>query len=171
MRNKVLIFLTAVMCVLPLAAQMKIQWGSPDVRYSTDTVDTGSVAPVDKAVAWRGERVNFQLVVEVNVKGENTQLEYEFTDLKCGKSIIPASNVVGGFVQHVITDKFTGCGKHAVDAHGENFVADRIVADNPQLFAAGKHLRGLWFTVQVPHDVKPGKYQGSVKVKSAGATR
>ena len=87
MRNKVLILLTAVMCVLPLAAQMKIQWGSPDVRYSTDTVDTGSVAPVDKAVAWRGERVNFQLVVEVNVKGENTQLEYEFTDLKCGKSI------------------------------------------------------------------------------------
>ena len=171
MRNKVLILLTAVMCVLPLAAQMKIQWGSPDVRYSTDTVDTGSVAPVDKAVAWRGERVNFQLVVEVNVKGENTQLEYEFTDLKCGKSIIPASNVVGGFVQHVITDKFTGCGKHAVDAHGENFVADRIVADNPQLFAAGKHLRGLWFTVQVPHDVKPGKYKGSVKVKSAGATR
>ena len=143
---------------MTLAAQIKVEWGSPDVRYSANVADVKSCAPVANAVAWRGERVNLQLVVTANIKGDSAQVQYEFSDLKCGKAIIPASNIVGGFVQPVITDKFTGCGKHAVDAHGENLVADRITDTNPTILPAGAS-RGLWLTVQVP------RMQGRVLIR------
>lgn len=171
MKKRVLFSFAVAVFSLTLAAQIKVEWGSPDVRYSANVTDTKSCAPVDNAVAWRGERVNLQLVVKTDVKGDSAHVQYEFSDLKFGKNIIPASNVVGGFVQPVITDKFTGCGRHAVDAHGENLVADRIVADNPQLLAAGNQQCGLWLTVQVPQDAKPGKYKGHVTVRSGNVTR
>ena len=171
MKKRVLLFLATVVFSLTLAAQIKVEWGSPDVRYSANVADVKSCAPVASAVAWRGERVNLQLVVTANIKGDSAQVQYEFSDLKCGKAIIPASNVVGGFVLPVITDKFTGCGRHAVDAHGENLVADRIVPDNPLVFATGNSQCGLWLTVQVPQDAKPGKYKGRVTVKTGSVTR
>ena len=147
------------------SAQVKGRWGSVDVRYPLGCeVVAGDVA-VNNAVAWRGERVNLQLVVSNGAK-ENS-VEYAFEDLKCGRSVIPASNVVGGFVQPVLTDKFTGCGRHEVDAHGEVPVADRITGTNPTVLDAGA-CRGLWLTVQVPHDAKPGTYKGVVELCADG---
>ena len=153
-------------------------WGSTDIRYPSSLEGISGDA-VDNAVAWRGERVNFQLVV--TYKGfsdkersklksmglenwnEERRFEYIFSDLKCGSAVISAANIVGGFVEPVITDKFVGCGRHEVDAYGENLVADRITAGGSAVIPSGVS-RGLWFTVQVPQDVKPGIYKGFVEV-------
>ena len=75
--------------------------------------------------------------------------------------------MVGGFVQPVITDRFTGCGKHDVDAYGENLVADRITGTNPTVVDGGT-VRGLWLTVQVPQDAKAGTYKGYVELDVNG---
>jgi hypothetical protein len=158
----------AIAAVLSSVAQLSVKWGDVDKRYPVGTDAVIKTKSVSSIAAWRGERVNLQLLVTNN---DSTQLVgYEFSELKCGKSIIPATNVVGGFVQPVITDKFTGCGKHEVDAHGENLVADRITGDNPTVVEAGTS-RGLWLTVQVPQDATPGTYKGSVEVTSAGKTK
>lgn len=149
-------------------AQLSVKWGNVDTRYPVEAGAVIKTKAVANAVAWRGERVNLQLLVSNN---DTTQLiGYTFSELKSGNLVIPATNVVGGFVQPVITDKFTGCGKHEVDAHGENLVADRITGDNPTVVEAGTS-RGLWLTVQVPQDAKPGTYKGSVEVTSAGKTK
>lgn len=156
------------LATLSLQAQVKAQWGNIDTRYPVEKGAAVRAAGVNDAVAWRGERVNFQLLVTNN---DTTQLVgYEFSPLKCGSHSIPAENVAGGFVQPVITDRFTGCGKHDVDAYGENLVADRITADNPTLLA-GNCSRGLWLTVSVPQDAHPGTYRGKVMVTAAGKTR
>lgn len=146
-------------------AQINVRWGSIDVRYPMDCKTQVNDSAVSHVVAWRGERVNLQLVVENGAK-EN-EVEYKFGDLKCGKNVIPASNVQGGFVQPVLTDRFTGCGRHEVDAYGEVPVADRITSTNPTILGAGA-LRGLWLTVQVPHDAKPGTYKGYVELLCEG---
>lgn len=151
--------------IMPLSAQLNVRWGNIDVRYPAEPGVALKTSGVDNAIAWRGERVNFQLFV--TNKGEERQVEYSFGDLKCGKHRIAAENIAGGFVQPVITDKFTGCGHHAVDAHGENLSADRITDTNPTAMEADV-TRGLWLTVQIPQNAKPGTYKGCVTVASDG---
>ena len=163
--KKLILAVIALAMSAGAVAQMKARWGSTDVRYPVACETVVGDTAVNHAVAWRGERVNLQLVVVAGAK--ECSVEYKFGDLKCGKSIIPAANVVGGFVQPVITDKFTGCGRHEVDAYGEVPVADRITDTAPTIIEAN-NCRGLWLTVQVPQEAKPGVYKGFVELASNG---
>lgn len=166
MLKKLLVAIIAAAAIMPLSAQVSAKWGNTDTRYPVNAADAVKGSSVSRTAAWRGERVNFQLAV-TNKSTGSQEVAFAFSDLKCGSSIIPASNVVGGFVQPVITDRFTGCGKHEVDAYGENLVADRITASNPTVIEGG-NMRGLWLTVQVPQDVKPGTYKGFVELECGG---
>lgn len=142
-----------------------VKWGNTDTRYPHTSADEITTTAVNSTAAWRGERVNFQLLVACRNAAHT--VEYSFGDLKCGKHTISSSNVVGGFVEDIITDRFTGCGKHAVDAHGENFSADKITDTNPAELAADTY-NGLWLTVSIPADAAPGKYKGTVTISSNG---
>lgn len=166
MFRKILVAAIAFVAITPLWAQVDARWGSIDVRYPVDSATEISDNPSNSVVAWRGERVNLQLVVE-NGGTKGQTVEFRFGDLKSGRATIPASNIVGGFVQHVITDKFTGCGRHEVDAYGEVPVADRITDTNPAVLDAGSR-RGLWLTIQVPQDAKVGTYKGNVELVCKG---
>ena len=170
------IFVAAMMLasVLPSVAQLSARWGCIDERYPADFGTPVRSTAVNAAAAWRGERVNFQLLVTNRQDTPTTPMNdrevgYRFSELRNGSNVIPSTNVVGGFVQYVITDKFTGCGKHEVDAYGENLVADRITDENPSIVPMGGY-RGLWLTVQVPQDVAPGTYKGYVELECEGKT-
>ncbi|MBO7239261.1 MAG: DUF4091 domain-containing protein [Bacteroidaceae bacterium] len=163
--RKLILTVFAIAVSIGAVAQMKSRWGSIDIRYPMAVEKVVGDTAVCSVVAWRGERVNLQLVVEAGAK--ECAVEYNFSDLKCGRNIISAENIVGGFVQPVITDKFTGCGRHEIDAHGEVPVADRITGTNPTILDAGS-CRGLWLTVQVPQSVNPGMYKGAVELVCNG---
>ena len=168
MKRKFFAVMAMLAMLLPVQAQLSVRWGNVDTRYPVNAADAVSSAAVGEAVAWKGERVNLQLVVtNKGVAADSCTVKYVFSELKNGKSVIPATNVVGGFVQPVITDRFTGCGKHDVDAYGENLVADRITGTNPTVVDGGT-VRGLWFTVQVPQDAKAGTYKGYVELDMNG---
>ena len=168
MKRKFFAVMAMLAMLLPVQAQLSVRWGNVDTRYPVNAADAVSSAAVSEAVAWKGERVNLQLVVtNKGVAADSCTVKYVFSELKNGKSVIPATNVVGGFVQPVITDRFTGCGKHDVDAYGENLVADRITGTNPTVVDGGT-VRGLWLTVQVPQDVKAGTYKGYVELDVNG---
>ena len=168
MRRKFFAVMAMLAMLLPVQAQLSVRWGNIDTRYPVNAADAVSSAAVNEAVAWKGERVNLQLVVtNKGAAADSCTVKYVFSELKNGKSVIPATNVVGGFVQPVITDRFTGCGKHDVDAYGENLVADRITGTNPTVVDGGT-VRGLWLTVQVPQDVKAGTYKGYVELDVNG---
>ena len=168
MKKKFFAVMAMLAMLLPVQAQLSVRWGNVDTRYPVNAADAVSSAAVSEAVAWKGERVNLQLVVtNKGVAADSCTVKYVFSELKNGKSVIPATNVVGGFVQPVITDRFTGCGKHEVDAYGENLVADRITGTNPTVVDGGS-VRGLWLTVQVPQDAKAGTYKGYVELDVNG---
>ena len=168
MKRKFFAVMAMLAMLLPVQAQLSVRWGNVDTRYPVNAADAVSSAAVSEAVAWKGERVNLQLVVtNKGVAADSCTVKYVFSELKNGKSVIPATNVVGGFVQPVITDRFTGCGKHEVDAYGENYVADRITGTNPTVVDGGT-VRGLWLTVQVPQDAKAGTYKGYVELDMNG---
>ena len=165
--RKIVSVVIALAFSIVASAQLKARWGCIDIRYPLDCKTEVGDFRVNNVAVWRGERVNLQLVVTNEYSEKDCSVVYKFSDLKQGRDVIPASNVVGGFVQPVITDKFTGCGKHAVDAHGEELVADRITDTNPTVLNAGS-CRGLWLTVQVPQDAEPGKYKGYVELVCNG---
>ena len=168
MKRKFFAVMAMLAMLLPVQAQLSVRWGNVDTRYPVNAADAVSSAAVNEAVAWKGERVNLQLVVtNKGAAADSCTVKYVFSELKNGKSVIPATNVVGGFVQPVITDRFTGCGKHDVDAYGENYVADRITGTNPTVVDGGA-VRGLWLTVQVPQDAKAGTYKGYVELDVNG---
>ena len=168
MKRKFFAVMAMLAMLLPVQAQLSVRWGNVDTRYPVNAADAVSSAAVSEAVAWKGERVNLQLVVtNKGAAADSCTVKYVFSELKNGKSVIPATNVVGGFVQPVITDRFTGCGKHDVDAYGENYVADRITGTNPTVVDGGT-VRGLWLTVQVPQDAKAGTYKGYVELDMNG---
>ena len=168
MKKKFFAVMAMLAMLLPVQAQLSVRWGNVDTRYPVNAADAVSSAAVSEAVAWKGERVNLQLVVtNKGAAADSCTVKYVFSELKNGKSVIPATNVVGGFVQPVITDRFTGCGKHDVDAYGENLVADRITGTNPTVVDGGS-VRGLWLTVQVPQDAKAGTYKGYVELDVNG---
>ena len=168
MKRKFFAVMAMLAMLLPVQAQLSVRWGNVDTRYPVNAADAVSSAAVSEAVAWKGERVNLQLVVtNKGAAADSCTVKYVFSELKNGKSVIPATNVVGGFVQPVITDRFTGCGKHDVDAYGENLVADRITGTNPTVVDGGS-VRGLWLTVQVPQDAKAGTYKGYVELDVNG---
>ena len=167
---KKLVFAVVLMAVAVGAfAQVKGRWGSIDVRYPLDCKTEVGDHPMNLVSAWHGERVNLQLVVTNEYAEKDCSVEYWFSDLRAmaGKKDIPASNIVGGFVQPVITDRFTGCGRHEVDAYGEVLVADRITDTNPTILSAGS-CRGLWLTIQVPQDAEAGSYKGYVEIVCNG---
>ena len=168
MKRKFFAVMAMLAMLLPVQAQLSVRWGNVDTRYPVNAADAVSSAAVNEAVAWKGERVNLQLVVtNKGAAADSCTVKYVFSELKNGKSVIPATNVVGGFVQPVITDRFTGCGKHDVDAYGENLVADRITGTNPTVVDGGT-VRGLWLTVQVSQDAKAGTYKGYVELDVNG---
>ena len=168
MLKRLFLSLILVAVAFSASAQLSVRWGNIDTRYSVEPGANDTGRRVDNVVAWRGERVNLQLLV---TNADTAQyVGYGFGDLRCGSKVIPAANVVGGFVAPVITDRFTGCGRHDVDAYGENLVADRITGDNPALIADNVSC-GLWLTVHIPQDAVPGTYKGTVEVTAGGKTR
>ena len=124
-RNRLSTLLSLLLIGASAMAQITVSWGTIDKRYPVEV--TAEIKPVKNPVltAWKGERVNMQLVVANT--GAEQEISIKFDDLTDNNgNIISAANIKGGIVEPVIADTFTGCSNHAVDAHGAYLTADRI---------------------------------------------
>ena len=149
----------------------EIAWGSTDIRYVHNEKPKDVDGSVLELTAWRGERVNAQFVVwnEGETEQEASFILSDLTDKRDNE--ISSENISSGFVETVITDKFSDCGKHEVDKYGSYLVADMIDNKSSRIFAP-TDTRGAWMTIQIPQEAKAGIYKGGVAVKSKdGATQ
>ena len=138
-------------------AQPTLGWGTTDVRYSRSQVpETTQKPPVLRA--WRGERVSAQAVLATPV--DLGDVSFEVSDLRCGKSIIPASAVKKYFVRYVLTETY-GNRKDSF------LMADRLDPVET-LKVEACTARPLWLDIHVPADAKPGTYRGTLKVSQTG---
>ena len=140
-----------------LHAQPTLGWGSIDVRYSqTEVPVTVKKSPLLRA--WRGERVSAQAVL--STQKEIRGCSVSVSNLKCGKSTIPASAVKSYFVRYVATDKFTS-------RKDSTIVADRL-APVETLEIEANTAQPVWLVIHVPSEAKAGTYQGTVTVNCDG---
>lgn len=137
--------------------KISLGWGTIDQRYSRSQVPVTSTKTLTLR-AWKGERVSAQAVLATPKELQNVSMTV--SDLKCGKSIIPASNVKKYFVRYVMTDWHN-------NKKDSFLLADRLDPAKT-LKVEAKTTRPLWFDVKVPADIKAGTYKGTLSVDCDG---
>ena len=100
--------------------------GSIDERYKKSTVPKIEICNNWKGVAWKGEKVNAQLLLWAS---ENlNKVHCKVSDLKDGAgNTILAENINTFFVRYIITDEFAdGCGHRKPVDFDSSLVADML---------------------------------------------
>lgn len=151
-----------------IPALPQISWGSTDVRYAKLNVPVLSKTTTWKTKAWRGERVNAQAVVWTKTGLSDVQVSV--SDLKCGTSVIPASEITPSFVRYVMTDELNKDGKGACGHRANKAEWDSsMVADvlyKPELKEVKAcSTQPVWINIRVPQEAKAGVYKGVVTVR------
>ena len=154
-----------------LPSSPQISWGSTDVRYAKLSIPALTKTSIWKVKAWRGERVNAQAVVWT--KAAMSDVRVTVSDLKCGSSIIPSSEVAPSFVRYVMTDELNKDGEGACGNRENKAEWDSsIVADllyKPEL----KEIKAcsaqpVWVNIHIPQGAKAGVYKGTLTVSGNG---
>lgn len=125
--------------------------GSIDTRYPpSGKLDLAAPETGIRLSAWRGERVNAQIVITSAETHEH--LRIETATLGSGETAIP---VDARFIRYTLAD-----GK----AQG-----DIIDSATSLTLAAGSN-RPVWISIDVPAATRPGKHRGEILVRSDRAT-
>lgn len=145
---------------------LNVAFGSTDVRYLRHQVPDITLINEMKLTAWRGERVNIQMVIWSNKNSYSINILP--SDITASGKLI-SSKVVKVFpVRYVLTDIFLeGCGLRKNDTIAYSLAPDML--DNPGTFSiSGYSSRPVWVTIDVPADAKPGNYMGYIEIKAKG---
>ncbi len=142
---------------------MNVSAASIDIRYKKNSVPEEGIIKGLSATAWRGERVNEQLVIWTT---QNlSQVHCITSDLvDTNGNIIYAINIKSFFERYVMTDVFgKGCGHRNTSDYDSSLVAD--VLDPISYFDIEKNTtRPVWITIDIPRNTAPGIYSGKIIV-------
>lgn len=145
---------------------LKVAFGSTDVRYLRNRVPEEIYNNDLKITAWKGERVNLQLVIWSN--RNSYSINVYPSDLLAPNKVITSDAVKAFPVRYVMTDSFLqGCGERKNDTISQSLTPDMLV--NPGAFSiSGKSTRPVWVTIDVPSDAKPALYKGYFEIQAKG---
>lgn len=143
-----------------------LSWGSVDIRYKKLDVPDVKQANRLRKKAWKGERVHAQAVLWTNKDLKNVTVKV--SDLKNGSSVIPSSAVSTHFVRYVMTDELNpdggGCGDRSNKAEWDSSLVADMLDIAREMDIRANSTRPIWVKVQVPAEVKAGKYSGTLTV-------
>jgi hypothetical protein len=136
-------------------------FGSIDQRYAHRQPPPGPGGDTWRGTAWRGERVNIQLMLWSREPARAIMVGMTPLEGPDGATI----DAMGVYpVRYVLTDIFAdGCGARAKDALPVHLAAD-MLAPNQRFNLLADSLRPVWLTIDVPADAAPGVYSGMVRV-------
>ena len=150
-----------------MSAPVQMSWGSTDIRYSKYDVPDIKKQTSLSLTAWRGERVHAQAVLWT--KRELDDVTISVSDLKNGSSVIPASDISTHFVRYVMTDELNkdgkgGCGYRDNKAEWDSMLVADVLDIIKVRDISACSTQPIWIKINVPSDVKSGKYRGVITV-------
>jgi len=140
--------------------------GSLNVRYQRDLVPMFNPTNTWSGTAWKGEKMNLQLVLWSNTAV--WQVRVLLTSLMNeNKQAIKPENIQANFVRYVLSDDyFYGC-RANTQKQPPILVAD--ILDPLSTFdMPAKSTRPVWITITVPPDANPGTYHGKLIIQAKG---
>lgn len=148
-----------------LAQPTSLSWASIDTRYRRLDIPQVKTQNAVSLKAWRGERVNAQVLLWTNVDLDDVQITV--SDLRSGNAVIPSSALRTSFVRYVMTDELnkdgSGCG-HRNPADWDSSVVADVLDINKTLPVRRNTTQPIWANVWVPQDAKPGNYTAQITV-------
>lgn len=148
----------------------QLGWGSIDIRYAKHNVPEVNKSKRLDLTAWKGEKVNAQALLWTNVQLDSVNVE--LSDLKCGSSVIPASDLSAHFVRYVYGDQLNpgggGCGYRDNKAEWDSLLVADVLDIIPARNVEPRSVQPIWLKINVPTSVKAGKYKGTLTVDAEG---
>ncbi len=114
------------------------------------------------AYAWRGERVNWQIVLWAG--DQPVRAEVSASDLTRANGSLPAKQVRLNFLKFIQMNTHD---RYATDPTWVEQVPDMLNGSDPVIIGAGQ-LQPLWVGVDIPRDAETGMYRGTLTVKMGG---
>ncbi|MFV0267269.1 MAG: glycoside hydrolase domain-containing protein [Draconibacterium sp.] len=146
---------------------LQVSVATVDRRYSKKSVpDTGN-NNTWAGSAWRGEKVNLQLVLwSAESVAEISCTASDLTDTN--GNIISLSNVEIFFVRYLLTDEYGqyGCEKQRNPAGYDSLLVADILDPLPEFNKDPNSARPVWVTIEVPEDCPAGQYSGIITVNA-----
>jgi len=117
--------------------------------------------------AWKGEKVNAQLILNSALAMENCQVELDdLADNKGNK--IPAENIHVGFVKSVWADGLNkeggGCG---IQIDQDSVRVPDLIDNSKSVSIIANQTQPIWLTIDLPTSIPAGTFEGVVKLKDA----
>lgn len=143
---------------------LKVAFGSIDESYRRNCVPEKNLSSQVKLTAWKGERVNLQIVLWSSQNLKNITITPK--DLVFKKNEISRELINVYPIRYVLTDLFlNGCGYRKNDTIPFSLAPDML--DNDDTFSiTGKSTRPVWISINVPADAKSGVYNGVIEIKA-----
>ena len=113
-------------------------------------------------VAWRGERLGLEAVVQTDATSEPLTLR-----LKAKGKTASQWEAKAEFLGWVLTDSFNTCGNHPDDL--EPYLVPDIIGGGEQPKEC--KLRPVWCTLEVPYNCKAGRYEWQLEVVGSETKR
>jgi len=145
---------------------VNVSFASDNVRYPKEKVPVIPVQKIWNAKAWNGERIHTQILVwtKVDINDLNIQVK-DLVGKKGGA--IPAESIKAAFVRYTMADGFEGGCEDRNPGEASWLVEDPIdIIDHIPVKA--NTVQPVWLTIQVPGNVRPGKYTGSIIITANG---
>ena len=141
-------------------------WGSSNERYHKEYIPKIALDEAHRITAWRNERQNAQLVVWS--KDSLFGLQVQVSDLESNEGSIGAEVVKTYFVRNVLADEFLGgCGYKSKNPETAHLVGD-CLEDVEAFNMRAKSARGIWLSIDVPKEARPGLYTAELILSAKG---
>lgn len=155
---------------------MHVSYGSADKLYfRTEVPDLAQEKLSWEGTGWRGERLNAQVVVWS--PDTLSQVHFTLNDLKSATGkVLPKKNLQLNMVRYVVSNYPYGAANVTCEPSPYKdtyLMPDRFVpldVGTDQFDVPGRTVRPVWLTVEIPSDLEPGTYQGTMEVTAVNYT-
>jgi len=144
---------------------LNISFASSNVRFAKEVPPAVSVQNTWSTSAWKGEKVNTQLLLWTN--NNVAEVSIQPSDLMDQQgNHIKKENITVGIIKYVITDEFRdGCGYRKAADFDSSYVADQIDTKVNNVAINARNTQPVWLSIKIPATTKAGGYSGTVKIK------
>lgn len=143
---------------------INVSFASANTRFARELPPKIDLTTEWQIKAWRGEKIQTQVLVWANRSLNN--ISFEVQDLKNKQGhLIKKENISVGFLKYVITDEFrNGCGYRKANDFDSSYVADMIDTETKSVILNKNNTQPVWLSIKVPANASPGSYNGTIKI-------
>ncbi|MCD6202475.1 MAG: DUF4091 domain-containing protein [Bacteroidales bacterium] len=140
-------------------------FGNINIRYRKSRPPEKGLSLSWEGMGWRGEKIHTQVILWSTE--DTDSLKVLISKLQDGHgNTIRASSLSLHPVGYVLSDTvFTRCLHRSQDTMPARLSPDILYNNRPFILRA-RSVRPVWLTVDIPRDVSPGLYRGSVIIRS-----